>query len=343
MSSSPLVVVGICSPERRRYAHALGAATGRPVVRVSSSPSTRVPLARSRDESERVILDVDATVDALHLEPCLRSPAAEIICVVDAVDLLDDLFDDAPLAEPTAADDDRGDVGARARRAVSQLESASHVCIVNWERMDTASLSVLMSLVAHLGPTARARLSRGAADDLRALRAGGGPAIVDNVLERAGWVRMLNDEHDPYLTDPRVTTERYERLLPFHPERLVTALDMLDAGRAGRVVRSAGFCRVASRAQTLARWDQVGSAIWIDPLDSTMESSLTAQELVFTGIDLMPGAVSRVLDDALLTATELAAGPEVWASWADPLPTWFPAPTAILERDTSTPDELDRD
>ena len=46
------------------------------------------------------------------------------------------------------------------------------MCIVNWERVDTATLSVLMSLIAHLGPTARARLSRGAADDVRALLEG---------------------------------------------------------------------------------------------------------------------------------------------------------------------------
>lgn len=329
MPASPLVVVGICSSERRRYAQALGAATGRPVAHVSDSSTIAVPLARSRADSERIVLDVDAAIDALHLEPCLRRPAAQLICVVDAVHLLDDLRDGSPLVRGAAAGDDRGDVGARARRAVAQLETAAHVCIVNWERVDTATLSVLMSLIAHLGPTARARLSRGAADDIRALRAGGTPTGVEEVLERAGWVRALNDEHDPYLTDPRVTTERYERLLPFHPERLVSALDALDSGREGRIVRSAGFCRIASRAHTLARWDQVGSAIWIDPLDTAMASSLTGQDLVFTGIDVMPGAVARILDTALVTLDELAAGPAEWVRWADPLPEWFVDPELL--------------
>jgi G3E family GTPase len=61
------------------------------------------------------------------------------------------------------------------------------------------------------------------------------------VLERAGWVRALNDEHDPYMTDPRVSTVRYERLRLFHPSRLAAALDEIDTGRFGLLLRSAGF------------------------------------------------------------------------------------------------------
>lgn len=344
MPSSPIVVVGLCSSERRRYAAALATAIGRAVVRVSDPTSgaasgsapqpTPVRIARTRNEIDSVVLDVDADVDALHLEPCLRRPAPDVICVVDAPHLLDDLRDRSRLVSGAGPGDDRGDVGARARRGASQIETASHVCIVNWERLETARLSVLMSLLAHLAPTARVRLSRGAAEDLDALRGGGRASAgdaADEILERAGWVRALNDEHDPYLTDRRVTTERYERLRPFHPARLVAALDALDAGRAGRVVRSAGFCRIASRARTLARWDQVGPAIWIDPLDADMESSLTAQDLAFTGVDLMPGAVARLLDEALVTDAELAAGPQAWATWADPLPVW--AEEDVLDHD----------
>ncbi|GAA4070618.1 hypothetical protein GCM10023065_25380 [Microbacterium laevaniformans] len=332
MLPSPLIVAGLCTPERRRYAAGLAVATRRGLLRVSAgredadagaapSDPVAVTLERDRHDVERFVIDADIDVDVLHLDIVTRTPPAPIVCVVDARHMLDDLRDPSPLDGRRRNGD--GDAGARARRAVTLLESATLISLVRWEHVETAELPVLMALASHLAPRGRVRLSRGPAEDLQAL-AGSDPRGFDesSVLERPGWVQALNDEHDPYMTDPRVSTVRYERLRPFHPARLAAALDELDTGRFGLLLRSAGFCRLATRPGILARWNQVGSAMWIDPQDASMEASLTAQDLALTGLDLMTGAVVATLDAALLTDAELEQGAAGWARLEDPLPAW---------------------
>jgi G3E family GTPase len=282
-----------------------------------------VPLSPEHPSLSRrptsVVADVARELDVPHLG-LANDPQSSVICVVDALHLQDDLRDGEPLL-PTAADgDDRGDFGSRARRAVSYLEAATLVSFVNWESTSTAELSLLMAIASHLNPAARVRLSRGPAEDLRALRSS--PQDSPPLLERAGWVHSLNDEHDPHMTDPRVTTLRYDQPRPFHPGRLIHALDDIDSGRLGTVLRSAGFCRLATRAGILARWDQVGSAIWIDPLSAELETATTAQDLAFTGLDLDQEGIRSALDCAAVTDEELTAGPDAWRRFADPLPAW---------------------
>ncbi len=332
MPPSPLIVAGLCTPERRRYAAGLAHASGRGLLRVSASRGgtaptpdgpVAVPLLRDRREIERVVIDADIDFDVLHLDLVTRAEPAPIVCVVDARHLLADLRDPSPLRDEAPGGGGDADTGARARRAVTLLEAATLISFVHWERVETAELSLLMALASHLAPRARVRLSRGPAEDLPALAHGHPDGVGEPPLpERAGWVMALNDEHDPYMTDPRVTTLRYERLRPFHPSRLAAALDELDTGRLGLLVRSAGFCRLATRAGILARWEQVGSAMWIDPQDAGEHAALTAQDLALTGLDLVADAVARTLDGALLTDRELEAGPAAWARFDDPLPAW---------------------
>ncbi|GAA3028854.1 CobW C-terminal domain-containing protein [Microbacterium dextranolyticum] len=332
MEPVPLIVTGLCTPERKRYSAGLAAATRRGLIEIpgghaavgGSTPTRITPAA---GDLGHVVVDVDVDVDVRHLDVVMGSPAPPIVCVIDARHLIDDLRDGSPLDPRAPAGDDRGDVGARARRAATLLEAAESVSIVQWESVDTPRLSLLMALASHLAPRARVRLSRGPADDVRALFAARTlPSTPDEVLERAGWVHALNDSHDPHMTDPRVTTFRYERLHPFHPARLASALDRIDAGRSGLLVRSAGFCRIASRPGILARWDQVGSAIWIDPLDAGPSADGTAQDIALTGLDLIVGDLVATLDSALVTDAELEEGPECWRRMPDPLPVWPPLP-----------------
>lgn len=328
----PLIVAGPCTPERRRYSAGLAAATRRGLIEIpgggAASAGIVVTGIKTADgELAHTVVDVDVDVDVRHIDAVMSAPPPPIICVVDARHLIDDLRDGSPLDPRALAGDDRGDVGARARRAASLLEAAEFVSIVQWEQVDTPRLSLLMALASHLSPRARVRLSRGPADDIRALFAARtAPLSPDDVLERAGWIHALNDSHDPHMTDPRVTTFRYERLRPFHPARLAAALDRLDEGGSGALVRSAGLCRIASRPGILARWDQVGSAIWIDPLDFGPSADCTAQDIALTGLDLMVDEVATTLDSALLTDAELEEGAESWRRIADPLPAWPPLP-----------------
>ncbi|MBP2421855.1 GTP-binding protein [Microbacterium imperiale] len=293
-----LAITGVCSAERRRYAR-LGAAAGR--------------------HRSLHVIDLPSAADPLLVHSTLHG--MDTLCVVDARHALDDLRDDAPVRRTVPDGDARADVGARARLAAQLIEGASAVVIVNWERLPTADLSILMAVASHLAPTARVRLSRGVRDDLAAL--GFGTTLpVGPRDDRAGWTRVLNGEHEPFLTDRRVTTLRYEQLRPFHPARLVRALEILDSGACGILLRSVGVCRLATRAGTPARWEQAGSAMWIDPLDAGHGLDDVGQDLAMTGIDLNPGRLRQVLDEAVLDDGELAAGPARWRTLPDPLPDW---------------------
>lgn len=332
-NSSPLVVVGVCAPERRSYAARLARATGGQLISLVEPMPPRkrqpIPLLSEHPPAVRmpsnIVADVAGELDLPHLG-LANDPQAAVICVVDTMHLAHDLRDGAPLMHAVGDGDDRGDFGSRARRAVSYLEAATLICFVNWESSPTVELSLLMALASHLNPAARVRLSRGPAGDIRALRAS--PQQSSPLLERAGWVHSLNDEHDPHMTDSRVTTLRYEQPRPFHPGRLTATLNDIDSGRLGAVLRSAGFCRLATRAGILARWDQVGSAIWIDPLSAELDAATTAQDLALTGLDLDRHGIRAALDAAAVTDEELTAGPGAWRRFADPLPAW---PVSIEE------------
>ncbi|WP_341955286.1 GTP-binding protein [Microbacterium sp. LWH13-1.2] len=324
---NPVVVVGVCAPERRSYAerltqvidgHLLPLVEGGP-ARGQQSVELHPAHPSIARRPAQIVADLTSDLDLPHL-PLAQDPDTSVICVIDTVHLEHDLRDGAPLIAGAPEGDDRRDFGSRARRAASYVEGATLIVFVNWESTPTAELSLLMALASHLNPTARVRLSRDPAEDLRALRAS--PRLAPPLLERAGWVHSLNDEHDPHMTDPRVTTARYEQPRPFHPARLHTALDDIASGHHGEVLRSAGFCRLASRTGILARWDQVGSAIWIDPLSTDLETASTVQDLALTGLDLDHAGLRTALDDATVTDDELTAGPTAWRGFSDPLPAW---------------------
>jgi len=315
-----IAIMGVCAPERRTYAERTAAALTRPLHLLRSGDhqvAHALPLPRPRGGDEPAVVDFGTDVDLVHALTARGGAEVEAVCVVDARHMIGDLLDDAALVASAKPGDTRGDVGARARQAALALEFATRIVWVNWEQVPTAALAVQMALASHLNPSAVVRLSRDPLSDLRSDAAHEG-----EVLERAGWVRSLNDEHDPYMRDIRVSTLRYEQLRPFHPARLSAALDRLDDGAAGRLVRSAGFCRLASRPGILARWEHVGSAMWIEPIGADDGRMGLGQEIVFTGLDLSAPRLAHTLDAAALTDDELAAGPLTWTSFDDPLPAW---------------------
>jgi hypothetical protein len=330
--SRTIAIMGVCAPERRAYAERTAVALDRTLhlLRIADLRSPHaLPHPRPRADAEAAVVDLGSDVDLVHAIGARGAAEVEAVCVVDARHMIGDLLDDAPLVASVRSGDPRGDVGARARQAALALELATRIVWINWEQVPTPALAVQMAVASHLNPTAVVRLSRDPLSDLRSEAEHDG-----EILERAGWVHALNGQHDPYMRDNRVMTLHYEQLRPFHPARLSATLDRLDDGAAGRLVRSAGFCRLASRPGILARWEHVGSAMWIEPLGTDDGRMGMGQELVFTGLDLSAPKLAHLLDRAALTDDELAAGPAAWAAFDDPLPAW-PA------MDSSIPDATD--
>lgn len=257
---------------------------------------------------------IDAAIGTLEAEPDVT--IAETVCVVDAsaffTDLLVDDYVSVAGTSPIL-------YVARALRTVQCVEHASTILVAEWEDVETRDLSMLLALLSHLAPAARLRLER-EVDDAP-------PAPFSMRRHQPGWVHLLNGDHRPHMTDLRVSAFRYEQLRPFHPGRLHQLLETSFGGGAfGAVLRSAGFCRLASRPEVVGNWDQVGQMISLEPLtrDEQGQSELLAlgQDIGFIGIDLDADALTTALDKATLSDAEFTAGLREWARFADPFPRW---------------------
>ena len=339
-----VAVVGSCVPERSRYAKELAAETGRALVpaRVLAGAGAAAAVRRALEAGKRgpgVVAELPMETDVLELigeSADARSGMrlVGVVCVADASHLLDDLArtDDVSVA----SEHGRG-VLAHALLAVRQIEYASTVVLVNWVPLPTPALSTVMALVSHLGPRARLRLDRAQAGPLPP----GEP--YEARQDRAGWLCVLNGEFAPHMTDPRVGAFRYEHVRPLHPGRLHrTLVERVGEGEFGTVVRSAGFCRLATRPRVVAQWEHVGRTICLDPLAADAELDVDeellalGQELAVIGLDLDAAGLTAALDGAALTDAELAAGPVSWAGFADPFPAWRAIPGGSAWRDGRT-------
>ena len=338
-----IAVIGNCAPERRSFAGGLAKRRSRSLIvadRLAAHPDPGLeavaiaPWIRSRTG---VVVEFPAHASTIELIGAFTDPAAstrlsEVVCVVDATHLLDDLIDDEFIATRRDPEGRVIELTARALLAVRQLEFASTIVLVGWEALDTPELATLMALVSSLSPQARLRLHTGDDDTV-------GLATTPYAREsdRPGWVALLNGDADPCMTDARVSGFRYEQLRPLHPQRLKTLFDTrIEAGEFGTLIRSAGDCRFATRPGILLHWEHVGQTISLleQDIDPSHEEALElplGQELACIGLDLDHDGLRAALDETALTDDELAAGPEAWAAYPDPFPSWDPATEDITD------------
>lgn len=331
-----LAVVGTGGSERLRYAKRLAAMTRRdfiPAARLGLSPhpvDEAAALAPWAGRPAGAVIEFPGAARMTELIGTLAAPDAVtrlsgVVCVVDAVHLLDDLHQDGyvfrralPWQHPALTEH-----VAHAMLTVTQIEYASQIVLVNWALLSTKQLATVMALISHLSPRARLRLQRNAIEPW-------GPGEPFGIgQERPGWIGLLNDDYKPHMHDTRVSAFRYGNVRPLHPGRLHRLLDeRIEAGAFGTVIRSAGFCRLATRPQLVAQWDHVGRMISFEPLSRDDELGdgeellAVGQDLAIIGIDLDQEGLTRALDEAALDDGELAAGPKAWAGFVDPFPTW---------------------
>lgn len=325
-----IAVVGTCAHERAAYASHFATRTDRTLhtaARVALSPDPvdeALALAPWSGDRGAVVEFPTATMPTAIIGAFAAPDAAArltgLICVVDAMHLVDDLRrEDYVLQSAPVGLVHR----SRALVTAAQIEYATTVVLAGWEPLSTPELSTAMALLSALAPRARLRLHPAP------VTAPEGPAPLTPVQDRPGWIAVLNDDHDPHMTDPRVRSMRYQAERPFHPGRLRRLLDGDLEGEAfGVVLRSAGFCRLATRPGATAHWEHVGSMFSLPPVGTDDELGdddelLTAGvDIALIGLDLDVPALTRALDDACLSDAELAAGPSAWRAYADPFPAW---------------------
>ncbi|WP_411380465.1 GTP-binding protein [Pseudomonas sp. MPB26] len=218
---------------------------------------------------------------------------------------------------------------------IEQVEYANVILVNKLDLIGEAGYLALRAILASLNPAARIMpMTHGQVASAALL----GTHLFDlpSLAASPGWMQKMEagdaavSESDTY----GVTSWVYRERAPFHPRRL---LDFLQRPWCnGRLLRSKGYFWLASRhletgllAQSgqQFQWDYVGRwwnfiepSQW--PRDEYRLQSLMAkwdgivgdcrQELVFIGQGLDTHRLQRELDNCLLSAEEIAAGPLAW-------------------------------
>ncbi len=265
-----------------------------------------------------------------------------MVTVVDPARFVDHLVELEELTELGIARDDEDDRTV-AELLVDQVEFADVLVVSKPDLVSADELGEVVALLRRLNPTARVRIAeRGRVPIEDVLDTG--LFDPDGATASPGWAAALSDDRAPETDEYGIGSFVYRSRWPFHPGRLAAALGEEWPG----VLRSKGFFWVATRPDVQALWSQAGPAVTLEPvapwyaslpedewdLDPDERADLAARwdplvgdraiELVVIGVDLDEPALRRRLDRCLLTAEEIEAGPDAWARFPDPLPSWGP-------------------
>ncbi|GEM29989.1 cobalamin biosynthesis protein CobW [Nocardia neocaledoniensis NBRC 108232] len=239
-----------------------------------------------------------------------------MVTVVDASTFLAELVKGQALAE-RELEAGEGDSRTIADLLVDQVEFADVLLINKTDLVSANAAATVEATIRRLNPRAHIlRTERGVVDLGEVLGTGRYNPVV--AAEAEGWAEELAGGHTPETEEYGISGLTYTADRPFHPERLGDALATLRG-----MLRSKGFCWIASRPELAAIWSQAGPNLTFEP--GAWWSSLdvpAGQEIVFIGVRLDAAAVRRELDAALLTDAEFAAGPAGWVTYADPFPAW---------------------
>ncbi|RZT86019.1 G3E family GTPase [Pseudonocardia sediminis] len=252
--------------------------------------------------------------DGTHLSEKARLDT--MVTVVDASTFGTDMTTEDALADRGLQASD-GDERTISDLIVEQVEFADLLVVSKTDLVPHGRLLTLEALLHKLNPTARI------------VRAVHGAVALDEVLDTGrydpdaaarapGWARELSGDHTPETEEFGISSVTYRASRPFHPARLLDAL-----GDWPGLLRSKGFCWIATRPDVVGLWSQAGPNVALDPTAywSGFEGT-RGQEIVFIGLGVRADAVHARLDPALLTDDELLGGPASWRRFDDPLPAW---------------------
>jgi G3E family GTPase len=223
-----------------------------------------------------------------------------------------------------------------------QIEFATVILLNKCDMIEPDDLEALETFIKELNPFAKI------------IRTKHGNVAIDKIVGSKSYDEQWAQGHPDWLAIPRgqetsetdeygITSFVFEERRPFHPERLMQALNFEDGILQG-VLRSKGYCWIASRNDQAHRWSQAGVSVQIehdgdwfasidqddwpeDPQDRTsiLESMREPwgdrrQELVFIGVDIDQVVLLSRLEGCLLTLEEMKLGPSHWETWESQLP-----------------------
>ncbi|SCK30213.1 GTP-binding protein [Streptomyces sp. WMMB 322] len=237
-----------------------------------------------------------------------------MVTVVDAANFLPELTGGDGLAE-RGLDQYENDERTVSDLLMDQIEFADVIVLNKLDLVDDGTAARLRAALTRLNPSARilpVSLGRVNLEDVL----GTGLFDLERAQQAPGWVMELNGDHVPETEEYGISSTVFRSEVPFHPSRLWEFVtEQLDDGSFGRILRSKGFFRLASRPRVTGLWSQAGAVARFEPSGTHDPGSPQGQELVFIGTDLRPAALHEALSGCLMTSHESV--PSV-----DPFPEW---------------------
>lgn len=239
-----------------------------------------------------------------------------LVTVVDASTFLTELARGEALTDRDMAAGD-GDARSVADLLVDQVEFADVILLNKTDLVSPAALGSVETMVRRLNPRARLlHTDHGVVELDQVLDTG----LFDPIAaaEAPGWDEEIADGHTPETEEYGIGSMTFRADRPFHPQRLAAVLEDTRG-----LLRSKGFCWIASRPTIAAIWSQAGPNLVIEPAQFWSSTEIApGQEIVFIGVRLNQEALSGALTSALLTDAEVADGEQAWLRYPDPLPAW---------------------
>ena len=242
-----------------------------------------------------------------------------MVTVIDACTFLPELARGEALTDRNLAVAD-GDGRNIADLLVDQVEFADVILINKTDLVSAKTIATVEAVARRLNPNALIQHADHGIVPLATILDTG---LFDPVLaaEAPGWDEEIANGHVPETDEYGISSMTFRADRPFHPQRLAATLDQMRG-----LLRSKGFCWIATRPNIAAIWSQAGPNLTIEPAQYWTSTDVApGQEIVFIGIRLETDTVRALLDSALLTENELTAGPSAWLRYADPLPAWTAA------------------
>ena len=264
-----------------------------------------------------------------------------LVTLVDCENFLRDYetFDDLVDRKLGVSDDDHRNI---VDLLIDQIEFATVIVLNKSDRIEAEAMEELKRFVHHLNPYAQILESQYGQVDLKSVLGTG--TYNDEWAEgHPNWLAVPRGSEQSEVDEYGIESFIFEARRPFHPERFALALSFDDGILAG-VMRSKGYCWIATHHSEAFRWSQAGVSIkmdqdgpWMCTVDetewpedeasrewimSTMEEPWgdRRQELVFIGSEMDEVVLRSRLEDCLLTDEEMLLPPEQWALWECPLP-----------------------
>lgn len=265
-----------------------------------------------------------------------------MVTVVDAVNFLKD-YDEAKALQDTGESLGEEDERSVADLLVDQVEFADVILISKTDLATATDVERLTAILKTLNTHAKiVPISQGQVNIDKVLSTG----LFD--FERAqqapGWLKEMRGEHVPETEEYGIGSFTYEARLPFHPEKFHQFLH--NTQQYGKLIRSKGYFWLASRPEFAGQWSQAGGiarygfagmfwkavpeANW--PQDEEYLASIKQQwaepfgdmrqELVFIGQGLDKDAITKALNECLLSTDDVLRGKKYWATLEDPFPAW---------------------